>query len=81
MHCTAPKPFALTPLQVRVGDLAESVADPLCRAVRYGLRKHHGITTGVPVLLSTEKQRCVRPTHPPLSRPGPHKVLTPLIPL
>ena len=45
------------PTKVRVGDLAESVADPLCRAVRAGLKRHHNITTGVPVLLSTERQR------------------------
>ena len=43
------------------------MADPLCRAVRAGLKRHHNITTGVPVLLSTEKQRCVSSTFPSTS--------------
>ena len=39
-------------------DLAEASVDPLIRAVRHRLRTVHGVTTGVQVLLSTEKPRC-----------------------
>lgn len=57
------------PSKVRVGDLAESVADPLCRAVRTQLRKNHNITRGIPVLMSTEKQRRVSLHSPPRNPP------------
>lgn len=46
------------PTRVRIVDLAESVVDPLARAVRHRLRRVHGIEAGIPVLLSTEKQKC-----------------------
>ena len=46
------------PTRVRIVDIAESVVDPLARAVRHRLKRDHGIDGGVPVLLSTEKQRC-----------------------
>uniref|UniRef100_A0A1D2A1J0 THIF-type NAD/FAD binding fold domain-containing protein n=2 Tax=Auxenochlorella protothecoides TaxID=3075 RepID=A0A1D2A1J0_AUXPR len=45
------------PTRLRIVDVAESVADPLARAVRHRLRREHGIADGVPVLLSTEKPR------------------------
>lgn len=46
------------PTRVRIVDVAESVVDPLARAVRHRLKRDHGIDGGIPVLLSTEKQRC-----------------------
>ena len=46
------------PTRVRIVDIAESVVDPLARAVRHRLKRDHNIESGVPVLLSTEKQRC-----------------------
>ena len=39
-------------------DLAEASVDPLIRSMRHRLRTVHGVTTGVQVLLSTEKPRC-----------------------
>lgn len=51
------------PTRIRVVDVAESIADPLARAVRHRLKRDHGIESGINVLISTEKQRCelVRP--------------------
>ena len=46
------------PTRIRIVDVAESVVDPLARAVRHRLKRDHGINGGIPVLLSTEKQRC-----------------------
>tara|TARA_B100000767_G_scaffold195042_1_gene182091 strand:+ start:222 stop:821 length:600 start_codon:yes stop_codon:yes gene_type:complete len=46
------------PTRVRIVDVAESVVDPLARAVRHRLKRDHGIHGGIPVILSTEKQRC-----------------------
>lgn len=46
------------PTRLRVVDVSESVADPLARAVRHRLRRDHGLASGVPVLLSTERPRC-----------------------
>lgn len=46
------------PTRIRIVDIAESVVDPLARAVRHRLKHDHGIDGGIPVLLSTEKQRC-----------------------
>ena len=46
------------PTRLTFVDLAESAADPLARSVRARLRKLHGITTGIPVLMSTERPRC-----------------------
>lgn len=46
------------PTRLRLVDLSESTVDPLARAVRHRLRREHGIASGVPVLLSTEKPRC-----------------------
>ena len=54
-------PFAgakADPTRLRLADIAESSVDPLARAVRHRLRRAHGIGSGVPVLLSTEKPRC-----------------------
>ena len=51
------------PTRIRVVDIAESIADPLARAVRHRLTRDHGIESGINVIISTEKQRCelVRP--------------------
>lgn len=46
------------PTRVRIVDIAESVVDPLARAVRHRLKRDHNIESGIPMLLSTEKQRC-----------------------
>lgn len=42
------------PTRVNIGDISESTEDPLSRATRTRLRKK-GITTGIPVVYSTEK--------------------------
>lgn len=67
------------PTRVRIVDVAESVVDPLARAVRHRLKRDHRIDGGIPVLLSTEKQRCelVRIVPNPSPPPGtlqPHDV-------
>ena len=46
------------PTRLRIADVSESSVDPLARAVRHRLKRAHGINSGVPVLLSTEKPRC-----------------------
>ena len=46
------------PTRVRIADLGESSADRLARAVRARLRREHGIESGIPVVLSTERPRC-----------------------
>ena len=46
------------PTRIRFVDIAESVVDPLARAVRHRLKRQHGIEAGIWVLLSTEKPRC-----------------------
>lgn len=45
------------PTRIRVADLRESINDPLSRAVRYHLRKDHGIDGGIPVVFSLEKPK------------------------
>ncbi|XP_020588503.1 tRNA threonylcarbamoyladenosine dehydratase isoform X2 [Phalaenopsis equestris] len=45
------------PTRIRVADLGESSIDPLSRAVRYRLRKDHGIEGGIPVVFSVEKPK------------------------
>ncbi|CAL5365028.1 unnamed protein product [Camellia sinensis] len=45
------------PTRIRVADLRESTNDPLSRAVRHRLRKHHGIEGGIPVVFSLEKPK------------------------
>ena len=46
------------PTRIKIVDIRESVVDPLARAVRHRPKQVHGIESGIPVLLSTEKQRC-----------------------
>jgi hypothetical protein len=46
------------PTRLRFVDIAESCSDPLARSVRTRLRKLHGISSGIPVLMSTERPRC-----------------------
>lgn len=43
---------------MRIADIAECSGDALARAVRFRLRKDHGITSGFDVVLSLEKPRC-----------------------
>ncbi|KAG8094251.1 hypothetical protein GUJ93_ZPchr0012g20978 [Zizania palustris] len=45
------------PTRIRVADLRESSYDPLSRAVRYRLKKDHGIEGGIPVVFSLEKPK------------------------
>ncbi|KAL6763247.1 hypothetical protein V8C86DRAFT_2497247 [Haematococcus lacustris] len=46
------------PTRLHVVDIGESSNDPLAKALRLRLKRDHGISWGVPVLLSTEKPRC-----------------------
>lgn len=46
------------PTRVRIADISECSGDPLARAVRFRLRRDHGITSGFDVVLSLEKPRC-----------------------
>lgn len=46
------------PTKLRFVDIQEASSDPLIRAVRHQLRVQHGIRSGVPVLMSTERPRC-----------------------
>lgn len=46
------------PTRLRFADISESAVDPLARAVRQKLRRNYGVTEGVTMLLSSEKQRC-----------------------
>ena len=46
------------PSRVRIADVSESSVDPLARAVRHRLKRNHGIVSGIPVVLSTERPRC-----------------------
>ena len=46
------------PTRLTIADLAECHVDPLARAVRQHLKRKHGVESGIPVLLSTERPRC-----------------------
>lgn len=46
------------PTRLRITDIAQSSADPLARSVRHKLRTRHGVTTGIDVVMSSEKPRC-----------------------
>lgn len=46
------------PTRLRFVDILESCADPLARSVRARLKKQYGISSGITVLLSTERPRC-----------------------
>ena len=46
------------PTRLRIADLAECHVDPLARAVRQHLKRKHGVESGIPMLLSTERPRC-----------------------
>jgi tRNA A37 threonylcarbamoyladenosine dehydratase len=56
--CSAGAGAKADPTRVRFVDISESSIDPLARAVRHKLGRAYGIRGGVPVLMSTEKQRC-----------------------
>lgn len=45
----------LDPTQLRLVDISKTQTCPFARDVRVWLRKKHGITTGIPVVYSTEK--------------------------
>lgn len=45
------------PTRLRFVDIKEAMIDHLAVKIRWRLRREHGITAGVPVLLSTEKRR------------------------
>eukprot|EP00873_Tetraselmis_striata_P028405 jgi/Tetstr1/448669/TSEL_035911.t3 len=46
------------PTRIRIADISETSVDPLARSVRARLRKEHGITSGIEVVLSVEKPTC-----------------------
>lgn len=48
----------MDPTRLRIADISESVVDPLARAVRQRLKKEYDITSGIPVVFSTEKPCC-----------------------
>ncbi|KAL4443221.1 hypothetical protein ABPG75_010976 [Micractinium tetrahymenae] len=56
--CSAGAGAKADPTRLRILDVAESVADPLARAVRHRLRRDYQIEAGIPIVLSTEKPRC-----------------------
>ncbi|KAI3426846.1 hypothetical protein D9Q98_006792 [Chlorella vulgaris] len=56
--CCAGAGAKADPTRLRLVDVAEAAADPLARAVRHRLRRDHGITEGLTILLSAEKPRC-----------------------
>ncbi|KAL4854230.1 tRNA threonylcarbamoyladenosine dehydratase [Chlorella vulgaris] len=58
MLCCAGAGAKADPTRLRLVDVAEAAADPLARAVRHRLRRDHGITEGLTILLSAEKPRC-----------------------
>lgn len=43
------------PTRLTVVDMSEAILDPLCKSVRFHLRRRHGIESGIDVLMSTEK--------------------------
>ncbi|KAL2621669.1 hypothetical protein R1flu_001874 [Riccia fluitans] len=45
------------PTRIRVADISESSVDPLSRSVRHRLRRYHNITSGIPVVISTERPK------------------------
>lgn len=56
--CVAGAGAKADPTRIRFVDIIESCSDPLARSVRARLRKNYGISSGITVLLSTEKPRC-----------------------
>eukprot|EP00891_Asterochloris_glomerata_P009130 jgi/Astpho2/9130/e_gw1.00134.3.1_t len=56
--CSAGAGAKADPTRLRIADLAECHVDPLARAVRQHLKRKHGLESGIPVLLSTERPRC-----------------------
>lgn len=55
MLCATGAGARADPTRIRIADISESAQDPLSRAVRHRLKREHGITGGVTVVLSTEK--------------------------
>ncbi|KAG6552591.1 hypothetical protein Mapa_005791 [Marchantia paleacea] len=45
------------PSRIRIADIGESSIDPLSRSVRHRLRREHNITSGIPVVISTERPK------------------------
>lgn len=56
--CVAGAGAKADPTRMRFADVSQSTLDPLARAVRYRLRRDYGISSGIQVLLSTERPRC-----------------------
>jgi tRNA A37 threonylcarbamoyladenosine dehydratase len=56
--CVAGAGAKADPTRLKIVDLQHSTIDPLARSVRHRLKRHHNITTGITVLLSTERPRC-----------------------
>lgn len=56
--CVAGAGAKADPTRLKIVDLQDSTIDPLARSVRHRLKRHHDITTGISVLLSTERPRC-----------------------
>jgi tRNA threonylcarbamoyladenosine dehydratase len=46
------------PTRLRFVDIVESCCDPLARSVRARLKRNYGISSGIIILLSTERPRC-----------------------
>ncbi|KAK9812030.1 hypothetical protein WJX73_010219 [Symbiochloris irregularis] len=64
------------PSRVRIADISECGSDPLARTVRRGLRKLHGIFSGIQVVLSTERPRCtLRPVEELEGNPLDYQVI------
>ena len=57
--CCAGAGAKADPTRLHIASLADSVRDPLARAVRHRLRRLHGRGVDVPVLFSSETPRCV----------------------
>jgi len=53
------------PTRLALADITQTAIDPLARAVRTRLRRDHGITSGVQVLLSTERPCAALVDHTP----------------
>ena len=56
--CCAGAGAKADPTRLHIASLADSVRDPLARAVRHRLRRLHGRGVDVPVLFSSETPRC-----------------------
>ncbi|KAL3680679.1 hypothetical protein R1sor_023635 [Riccia sorocarpa] len=59
------------PTRIRIADISESSVDPLSRSVRHRLRRDYNITSGIPVVISTERPKAkLLPFSPPDGKEG-----------